>query len=58
MTLSLVELADRIEAIRNSADVFNPDARAAAYSTFAAAEELWKLAPEIIAALRARGQQQ
>jgi hypothetical protein len=43
----MVALSERVEAIRNSVDVFNPDARQSARSLFEAQEKLWKLLPEI-----------
>lgn len=45
-------LADKLQAIRDSVDIFNPDARMAARSAFDAAERVWKMVPEIIVALR------
>jgi hypothetical protein len=47
-------LADELEAIRAGVDAFNPDARLAARSAFDAAEQVWKLVPKIIVALRSR----
>jgi accessory colonization factor AcfC len=47
-----LKLAEQLEAIRNNVDAFNPDARMAARSAFDAAEQVWKMVPDIIAALR------
>lgn len=44
-------LIAKLTAIRAELDAFNPDMRLAARSIFEAQEKVWKLVPEILAAL-------